>query len=221
MRWQKTNAVTHDLGVPSIRLREAALRLPGASPAGCRAFGRSACRVNNRNGKRRACPTNDKRNGNRRGRPTTELASDARRRLPRGKFVGQARRLPRAKTASDAHPYKRRTKWQRARSPDNGIGKRCACPTQFAGSNVRALWGIRRGFRVWLKWDQSVIYFVTICVERRRHVLANNVAFIAFKNAAARLRDWKVLAAVIMPDHLHVIVTPTIGKQSWEIFPRR
>jgi putative transposase len=61
---------------------------------------------------------------------------------------------------------------------------------------------------VWLRWDQSVIYFVTICVENREPVLANEAAFTAFKNAGARLRDWTVLAAVLMPDHLHVVVSP-------------
>jgi REP element-mobilizing transposase RayT len=33
-------------------------------------------------------------------------------------------------------------------------------------------------------------------------------AFSAFKRAVARLRHWKVLAAVLMPDHLHVVVAP-------------
>jgi REP element-mobilizing transposase RayT len=62
---------------------------------------------------------------------------------------------------------------------------------------------------VWLRWNQSVIYFVTMCVEKRRPVLANEKAFNAFKSAAARLRDWTVLSAILMPDHLHVIVAPT------------
>jgi REP element-mobilizing transposase RayT len=61
---------------------------------------------------------------------------------------------------------------------------------------------------VWLRWDQSVLYFVTICVTDRKQVLANERAFKAFKVAVGRLRDWTVLAAVLMPDHLHVIVSP-------------
>lgn len=61
---------------------------------------------------------------------------------------------------------------------------------------------------VWIGWEKSVIYFVTICVADRKAVLANNAAFSAFKRAAARLRHWKVLAAVLMPDHLHVVVAP-------------
>jgi len=67
---------------------------------------------------------------------------------------------------------------------------------------------------VWLRWDQSVVYFVTICVAGRKPVLANELAFAAFKNAAARLRDWKVLAAILMPDHMHVLVAPTEDREA-------
>ena len=67
---------------------------------------------------------------------------------------------------------------------------------------------------VWLHWDQSVIYFVTICVEWRRPVLANEGAFAAFKDAAARLKHWTVLSAVLMPDHLHFIATPTKDREA-------
>jgi REP element-mobilizing transposase RayT len=62
---------------------------------------------------------------------------------------------------------------------------------------------------VWLPDEQTVIYFVTICVSERRPVLANECASNAFKIAASKLKQWKALAAVLMPDHLHVIVTPT------------
>jgi REP element-mobilizing transposase RayT len=41
-----------------------------------------------------------------------------------------------------------------------------------------------------------------------RTILANEGAFGAFKNAVANLQHWTVLAAVLMPDHLHVIVSP-------------
>jgi REP-associated tyrosine transposase len=50
-----------------------------------------------------------------------------------------------------------------------------------------------------------VIYFVTICVVNRRRVLANETAFRAFKIAIGKVKNWRVLAAVLMPDHLHVI----------------
>jgi hypothetical protein len=50
---------------------------------------------------------------------------------------------------------------------------------------------------VWIGWEKSVIYFITICVADRKSVLASNAAFSAFKRAVARLRHWKVLAAVV------------------------
>jgi REP element-mobilizing transposase RayT len=67
---------------------------------------------------------------------------------------------------------------------------------------------------VWLRRDQSVIYFVTLCVEGRRPVLANDRAFAAFQGAAARLKHWTVLSAVLMPDHLHVIVSPKDDREA-------
>jgi putative transposase len=67
---------------------------------------------------------------------------------------------------------------------------------------------------VWLRLDQSVVYFVTMCVDDRKAVLANPSAFLAFKKAALRLTYWRVLAAVLMPDHLHVIVCPTKDREA-------
>jgi REP element-mobilizing transposase RayT len=61
---------------------------------------------------------------------------------------------------------------------------------------------------VWLRWEQSVIYFVTICVANRKPVLANKAALKAFNIAASKLQDWRVLAAMLMPDHLHAVVSP-------------
>jgi hypothetical protein len=54
---------------------------------------------------------------------------------------------------------------------------------------------------VWLRWEQSVIYFVTIYVADCEAVLANKRTLGALKTAAARLHDWNLLAAVLMPDH--------------------
>jgi REP element-mobilizing transposase RayT len=56
--------------------------------------------------------------------------------------------------------------------------------------------------------------FVTICVANRDPVLANEQAFRAFKAAVAKLQHWRVLAAILMPDHLHVIVSPTDGRDT-------
>ena len=67
---------------------------------------------------------------------------------------------------------------------------------------------------VWLRWDQSVIYFVTNCVADRKPVLANKQALHAFSLAASKLREWQVMAAILMPDHLHVIVAPTKEREA-------
>jgi REP element-mobilizing transposase RayT len=61
---------------------------------------------------------------------------------------------------------------------------------------------------VWLPWEQDVIYFVTICVSARRPVLANAASFAAFKTVAGGIRNWRVAAAVVMPDHAHFLVAP-------------
>jgi REP element-mobilizing transposase RayT len=59
-----------------------------------------------------------------------------------------------------------------------------------------------------LPWDKSIIYFVTICVKDRRHVLAAPDVFEAIKTALAQLRKWYVLAGVVMADHTHWVVSP-------------
>src|SRR5436305_11571751 len=41
---------------------------------------------------------------------------------------------------------------------------------------------------VWLRWEQNVIYFVTICVANRKPVLANDTAFSALNTAVAKLQ---------------------------------
>jgi putative transposase len=56
--------------------------------------------------------------------------------------------------------------------------------------------------------DKEIVYFVTLCVDGRRPVLANTHSFKAIKNAIAQLRRWEVMAAVVMPDHVHMIVAP-------------
>jgi len=90
---------------------------------------------------------------------------------------------------------------------------------------------------IYLAWDKSVIYFVTICVKERKQVLANAKTFDAIGRTIARLQKWQILAGVIMPDHIHWIVAPVedrdlsigdfatgfkrllrkkLGAQSWE-----
>ena len=64
-----------------------------------------------------------------------------------------------------------------------------------------------------LPWEKSIIYFVTLCVKDRRRVLANTKAFEAIKTTIVQLRSWHVLAGVIMPDHVHWLVSPMTDRE--------
>jgi REP element-mobilizing transposase RayT len=60
---------------------------------------------------------------------------------------------------------------------------------------------------VLLPWEKRVVYFVTICVRDRREVLANAIVFAAIKSALKVIRSWEVIAGVVMPDHVHLVIT--------------
>ncbi len=64
-----------------------------------------------------------------------------------------------------------------------------------------------------LPHDKEIVYFVTLCVVGRRPVLANSYTLEAIKNTIAQLRRWEVMAAVIMPDHAHMIVSPVEDRE--------
>src|SRR4051812_27822579 len=59
-----------------------------------------------------------------------------------------------------------------------------------------------------LPWEKSIIYFVTLCVDHHRSVLANERVFEAIKRTIAQLTRWNVLAGVVMRDHAHWIISP-------------
>ena len=59
-----------------------------------------------------------------------------------------------------------------------------------------------------LPWEKSIIYFVTLCVDERRKVLANERTFEAIKRTILQLKRWQTLACMIMPEHTHWIVAP-------------
>lgn len=61
---------------------------------------------------------------------------------------------------------------------------------------------------VLLPQEISIIYFVTICVENRQRVLDNSKAMNAFYVAINRLQRWMIHAAVLMPDHIHLLASP-------------
>jgi REP element-mobilizing transposase RayT len=59
-----------------------------------------------------------------------------------------------------------------------------------------------------LPWGTSIVYFVTLCVKGRRRVLANATVFEAIQVTVAGLRKWRLLAGVVMPDHVRFVTTP-------------
>jgi len=67
---------------------------------------------------------------------------------------------------------------------------------------------------VWLQWDQRVVYFITFCVADRAKVLDNERAFDAFKSAVSKLRGWSVIAALVMPDHIHLLAAPDEDREA-------
>jgi hypothetical protein len=59
--------------------------------------------------------------------------------------------------------------------------------------------------------DQPVIYFLTFCAANRQKVLANDLAFAAFKTALARLTRWNIIAALIAPRKREAAVWKRLG----------
>jgi REP element-mobilizing transposase RayT len=60
----------------------------------------------------------------------------------------------------------------------------------------------------WLPWEQESVYFLTFCIERRYRVLANVRAWKLTLKTLNRLDQWTTLAAIAMPDHLHILTAP-------------
>jgi REP element-mobilizing transposase RayT len=65
---------------------------------------------------------------------------------------------------------------------------------------------------VWLQWEQRLMYFVTLCVKHRKHVLATPSIFAAIEQFCRENTKWKTTAAVIMPDHMHALVSPKLER---------
>jgi putative transposase len=62
---------------------------------------------------------------------------------------------------------------------------------------------------VWLPDEQRVVYFITFCVAGRLPVLADDQTFAAFRTAVGAASSWNVIAAILMPDHVHLLAAPT------------
>jgi hypothetical protein len=67
---------------------------------------------------------------------------------------------------------------------------------------------------VWLSLDQTVTYFITICVVPRLPILNNPEVFGAIVKFCDLHEDWQTLAAVVMPDHLHTLVRPLANRDA-------
>ena len=65
---------------------------------------------------------------------------------------------------------------------------------------------------MWLQSDQRVTYFVTLCVKDRRHVLAQRNVFAAIERFCRENENWNTIAAVVMPDHIHALVSPKLNR---------
>jgi putative transposase len=72
----------------------------------------------------------------------------------------------------------------------------------------------------WLSWEQESVYFITLCVEPRRPVLANARAWSICLDVLTRLDRWTTLAAIAMPDHLHLLTAPLDREGSVSAFSK-
>ena len=60
----------------------------------------------------------------------------------------------------------------------------------------------------WLPWEKRTIYFITFCIESRKPVLANAQAWQICRAVLNKLDEWRILSAIAMPDHLHILAAP-------------
>jgi REP element-mobilizing transposase RayT len=60
----------------------------------------------------------------------------------------------------------------------------------------------------WLPWEKRTIYFITFCIESRKPVLANTRAWETCRAVFDKLDEWRILSAIAMPDHLHILAAP-------------
>jgi REP element-mobilizing transposase RayT len=60
----------------------------------------------------------------------------------------------------------------------------------------------------WLPWEKRAIYFITFCIESRKSVLANAQTWDICRAVFEKLNKWRILFAIAMPDHLHILAAP-------------
>jgi REP element-mobilizing transposase RayT len=59
-----------------------------------------------------------------------------------------------------------------------------------------------------------VIWFITLCVLHRAPCLASEKVFQSITDFIAGERRWSILALVVMPDHIHALVTPLVDRDA-------
>ena len=68
-------------------------------------------------------------------------------------------------------------------------------------------------------WSRQPVYFVTICVDERRPLLACETAHVILKQEWQQSlvrHQWAVGRYVVMPDHVHFFITPAL-ESSWSL----
>jgi len=66
----------------------------------------------------------------------------------------------------------------------------------------------------WLPWEQSTVYFITFCVAQRKRVLDNDDTWRICRDIFNKLDRWTILAAISMPDHLHLLASPVADRDA-------
>ena len=61
-------------------------------------------------------------------------------------------------------------------------------------------------------------YFITLCVKERRHVLCRNEVFEGIRDVLDLIRGWIHPVGVVMPDHLHLLISPITTSASISVW---
>jgi REP-associated tyrosine transposase len=57
-------------------------------------------------------------------------------------------------------------------------------------------------------------YFMTLCVAQRKPVLANIHSWKICREVFNKLDRWTILAAIALPDHLHLLASPIVDRDA-------
>ena len=61
-------------------------------------------------------------------------------------------------------------------------------------------------------------YFITLCVKERRRVLCRNEVFEGIRDVLDQIPGWIHPVGVVMPDHLHLLISPITPSASISIW---